>query len=86
MTDDELKAILEKCDHNDNESYMESCFDVSDDARALVAEARRLRGLIATARGAVYGWCCWCNQYVNGVGDPDKHPNCPAFTESGEVK
>lgn len=58
----------------------------SDTSQMHEREARRLRGLIEKARGAVDGWCPWCDQYVNGVGDPDKHPDCPAFTPDGEVR
>jgi len=75
MTEDELKSI----ESGDWPNFVEH-------RDALVAEVRRLRGLIEKARGAVDGWCPWCNQYVNGIGDPDTHPNCPAFTPSGEVR
>lgn len=74
MTEDRLKTIEARARPHDA------------DAEELVAEVRRLRGLIEKARGAVDGWCAWCDQYVNGVGDPDKHPDCPAYTPSGEVR
>lgn len=47
----------------------------------LVADVRRLRGLIKDMAPGAGERCLWCSRrgYVDHVG-------CPAFTESGEVR
>lgn len=72
-----------------------------DEIDFLLAEIQRLRGLIKKAEWESYaecmdgdeGVCPWCHVLrAQGVVSEthdrtDSHyPNCPAFTESGEVK
>ncbi len=92
MTEDELKHVIAKCDHNAGEHYMESCYDLTDDARELVAEVRRLRALIKDAESVSTdgGWppgCPWCSAVMETQAGRSGHrARCPAFTESGDVR
>lgn len=62
-----------------------------DDCRALVAEVRRLRGLVKSAEtmgipmGSETRNCPWCG-YAHGDWKRKHSPECPAFTESGDVR
>jgi hypothetical protein len=61
----------------------------ASDVPALVAEVRRLRGLVKDAEcdGAepyAARYCCpWCGK---GSGSAQHAPECPAFHENGEVR
>lgn len=85
MSEDELKAI---------EARHKEAFDLGDmrlthdtDVPELIAEVRRLRGLIKRAEWE--GMCCgcnlcpWCGQRK---GESPHTERCPAFTENGEVR
>jgi len=59
-----------------------------DDVPTLVAEVRRLRGLIAATgdrngrlRNFGHDLCPWCHG-----SPPSEHVECPAFTDNGEVR
>lgn len=106
MTDEELNemharaVVLERlhgdnwaqCPHERPYERCESCG--GEDVFALVAEVRRLRGLIKSAEFCgLTEWttqareCCpWC-AYNARMDTKRKHaPECPAFTESGAVR
>lgn len=57
----------------------------------LVAEVRRLRGLIKAAecqgaeQYAIHANCPWCG-YAPGNHKRSHAPECPAFTENGDVR
>jgi hypothetical protein len=57
----------------------------SDERQELRADNARLRGLVKDAEvaaGESCGECPWC-----GAGPSTQHaPECPAFTESGDVR
>lgn len=80
MTEDELKAI-------------ENSRKFDDVVHELLAEVRRLRGLVAAAqfrgqweRCSTCHNCPWCG-YDSTCNTKRKHaPECPAFTESGDVR
>jgi hypothetical protein len=81
VTDEELKAIDEKAGVYERDGMQ---FVHMPDVRALVAEVRRLRGLIKRVEevdndfGTMF--CPWC-----GYGKPHAG-NCPAFTPDGGVR
>lgn len=85
MTDEELMAIEARVAERERDA---TCCGYTDETR-LVAEVRRLRGLVKRAEfGCVddYGrFCPWCDD--GGDHEPERHAaNCPAFTPSGDVR
>ena len=89
MTDEELKRFEERAygrlDLN-SEPTMHWA-GVTADRLALLAEVRRLRGVIALGehRGQ---HCDWCDAFRKpSAGDKDPHAtDCPAFNPDGSVK
>lgn len=85
MTDDELKAIEDgtPADMRYGEGTR------AHDVRLLVAEVRRLRGLVkqaefSNAYGDFNGTCRWCGKDPT-LGNAHED-NCPAFTPDGSVR
>jgi hypothetical protein len=94
MTDEELKAIEERADlpvqytrGDEGGDYVSVLWadDADEDRDALLAEVRRLRGLIKRVEevdndfGTMF--CPWC------VGCAKDHAaDCPAFTPDGDVR
>lgn len=91
LSEEELKRI-------ENEGcgcamYLPECV-----ARDLVAEVRRLRGLLKRAEWAGYheclggdeGVCPWCDveKVMGPIGQPpgQHEPSCPAFTTKGDAR
>lgn len=79
MTDAELEAI--EADFRHTPTSM------------LVAEVRRLRGLVKRVeyRGSSgpawwYTVCSWCSACSSDGSKPPHDADCPAFTESGAVR
>jgi hypothetical protein len=94
VTDEELKAIDEKAGVYERDGMQ---FVHMPDVRALVAEVRRLRGLIKKAEwySGAGGFesehgCPWCDSdgyYESShVGHGKHQEDCPAFTRNGDVK
>lgn len=92
MTDEELKAIeaigtaaSDAWDVHGMLAGIRGQARLAEQVPTLVAEVRRLRGLIKKAewssREQTGCYCPWCDHYADG-----KHTDCPAFTESGEVR
>lgn len=103
MTPEELAAIearatssraadeWDRCVHGAMTHECSACR--GDDARALLADNARLRGLVKAAEKSATsevgteteGNCPWCGYHVGDF--RRKHaPECPAFTESGVVR
>lgn len=95
MTDEELDAVLARRDADIARFRVE--YEGDREVRALIAEVRRLRGLIKQAETAAGhyepynsvsdGHCPWCDAF-GGWSIPTKphKPGCPAFTPDGSVR
>lgn len=84
MTDEELRAIGARaeramCGAVERQEWAK---DAMREAVALVAEVRRLRGLIKQVEHPVEdgGICPWCRRWG------EHRRSCPAFTEGGRVR
>lgn len=91
MTDEELKRLESLC--ASPESLVSDAFDMLPPClqpTALLAEVRRLRGLIKNAEHAnvEYAICPWCGQaeWAPPGAEVPHDDTCPAFTRWGEVR
>jgi hypothetical protein len=89
MTPTELDAIEARA--KDAARFTMEAGDAAD-CLALIAEVRRLRGLVKAAEAAAphlgerHANCPWCGYWSMGDVKRKHAPECPAFTESGDVK
>lgn len=96
MSEDELQAIEARAaDARRFRDVVGPSLDSARDVPALVAEVRRLRGLLQSAAderdGAVSSHCCNNCPWCDGENDPGSRrfiheDRCPAFTPNGEVR
>ncbi len=79
MTDDELKAIEERMKRDR--------FVLMVEVEALIAEVRRLKGLLQAPADELNGDAClWCKGFfLNSVG-LEHDEDCPAYTLEGKVR
>lgn len=89
MRESELAAIEARA----NAANISFAIAARTDVPALVAEVRRLRGLIRRVEyrgssGSAYWYraCSWCSATSSDGRDPPHDDDCPAFTPEGEVK
>lgn len=86
MTDEELKAIETWATSDDGENPWDAVETGARHVIALVAEVRRLKGLIKEAGERSLrenDWCVFCLSHRT---DSTHRQECPAFTPDGEVK
>lgn len=91
MTEDRLKGIestwrLGVDDHGNAFQRAPPALVAMEQVKELLAEVHRLRWLIKEAEKSDRGDTCpWCQYYVGDF--KRKHaPECPAFTENGDVR
>lgn len=82
----------QRCPHNDGPVFADNCADCLRRMYSeQFAEVRRLRGLVKSAEtmgipmGSETRNCPWCG-YAHGDWKRKHSPECPAFTESGDVR
>lgn len=85
MTDDDLKALEIVCDVNDGEKYIEARTDMTPACRRLIAEVRRLRGLVKRMEWIADDMGVFC-RYCDNAQFAGHRADCMAFTESGKVR